>query len=150
MSTLEQNNPNRKIILNRIRTPDGTIMTSKSRHDYRTYKDKNGLTYMVDGGNAYLRRNVHFEAPYEEASLYTDDDHAVLRKEITWGRREADGSTSPIAIKNMSRAHINNIRNDGYSGMYVALMQAEIVWRDDHETVSEAKRLEIEREDSYG
>jgi hypothetical protein len=43
------------------------------RHDYVTYTDANGLDYMVDGGNDYLRRNVHTEAPYEELTIYEDE-----------------------------------------------------------------------------
>ena len=40
-----------EIILNRIQTPDGTVLTSYYRHDYKSYQDKNGETYIVDGGN---------------------------------------------------------------------------------------------------
>ena len=61
-----------KIICNQIRTPDGTILISHTVHDYKEYKDKNGLVYMVDGGNDYLRRTVHKEAPYEELTIYED------------------------------------------------------------------------------
>ena len=150
MNPVTENNTNRHLILNRIRTPDGRVLVSRNRHDYRTYTDENGLTYMVDGGNSYLRRNVHKDAPYEEMSLYTDDPHEILRAEITWGRRNDDGSTQPVTIKQMSRAHITAIINDGYTGSYVNLMINEIQWRDEHETKSEAKRLEVQREASYG
>ena len=37
-----------KIIQNAIQTPDGTIILSRSVHDYQTYDG-----YMVDGGNDY-------------------------------------------------------------------------------------------------
>jgi len=36
----------KKIILNRIKTPDGTILTSYHRHDYIEYIDDNGLEYI--------------------------------------------------------------------------------------------------------
>ena len=62
-----------EIILNRIKTPDGTILTSYFTHDYQSYIDKNGETYIVDGGNEYLRRSVNIE-PYEELSVYFSDD----------------------------------------------------------------------------
>jgi len=45
----------RKIVLNRIKTPDGTILTSYHRHNYVSHID-NGELYAVDGGNDYLRR----------------------------------------------------------------------------------------------
>ena len=53
-----------RLILNRIKTPDGTILTSYNRHDYVSYEDANGLEYMVDGGLEYLRRNVNNEFIY--------------------------------------------------------------------------------------
>ena len=61
-----------KIILNSIRTPDGTILVSTHRHDYVSYKDANGALYVIDGGNDYLKRNI--SGPYEELSLYANDD----------------------------------------------------------------------------
>ena len=60
-----------RIVSNRIRTPDGTILESMHRHDYVTYTDANGKEYMVDGGLDYLRRNVHDDAPYQEPVSYT-------------------------------------------------------------------------------
>ena len=108
----------KRIILNRIKTPDGTILTSYSVHDYKTYIDKNGLEYMVDGGNEYLRRNVYrdkwdrkgvwpfivrllirfgwYNSPgpnvqYEEMSIYSDAPFEVVRKSFHRGGRGVDG-----------------------------------------------------------
>lgn len=80
-----------RLILNQIKTPDGTILTSRHVHDYVVYKDKNGLQYMVDGGNDYLRRNVHDDAPYTEMSLYTDSPFNEIRERICRGGRGKDG-----------------------------------------------------------
>jgi len=130
--------------------PDGTILVSRHVHDYNTHTDDNGDKYMVDGGNDYLRRSIN-DVPAVDTSLYTDDPHELLRKEIKWGVLTGkDNYHEYIPIKQMSRAHITNIIADGYTGVYVDLMLAELQWRDDHESVSEAKRLEIQREGSYG
>ena len=43
------------ILNSRMRTPDGTILESKHRHDYVTHTDANGKEYMLDGGLDYVR-----------------------------------------------------------------------------------------------
>lgn len=57
-----------RITLNRIRTPDGTIITSRYRHDFVAHRDANGHEYFVDGGLDYLRRGG--PADFEELSEY--------------------------------------------------------------------------------
>jgi hypothetical protein len=34
-----------RLVYNAIRTPDGTVLVSYSRHDYKTYTDANGHEY---------------------------------------------------------------------------------------------------------
>lgn len=80
-----------KFVLNRIKTPDGTIISSYYTHDYVTHEDKNGKVYMVDGGLEYLRRNVHDDAPYEELSVTTDAPFEQIRESLHWGSRGKDG-----------------------------------------------------------
>lgn len=82
------------IILNSIKTPDGTILISHHRHDYVTYIDKNGLEYMVDGGTDYLRRNVHNNAPYIEMSIYSNSPFKIIRNSLYRGGRGKDGKQS--------------------------------------------------------
>lgn len=88
----------RKIISNRIRTPDGTVLISNHRHDYVTYKDKNGYTYMVDGGNEYLRRNIVEEAPYTELTVYRDAPFLIIRKVYSRGGRGKNGNQSLVYV----------------------------------------------------
>ncbi len=99
------------LVANMIRTPDGTILQSKHQHDYVTYVDKNGLEYMVDGGLAYRRRNVHEDAPYEELSLYSHDDHSLIREHFHWGTRGRDGKQPLkwVALKDLETDHIEAI-----------------------------------------
>jgi hypothetical protein len=100
-----------RIVANRIRTPDGTILESKHRHDYVTYTDANGKQYMVDGGLDYLRRNLHDDAPYTELSVYSDAPHAVIREVFKWGTRGKDGKQPLkfVVLKDMTTDHIEAI-----------------------------------------
>ena len=100
----------RKLVLNRIRTPDQTILESRNVHDYKCYKDKNGDTYTNDGGVEYLRRSVNV-IPCEDLSLYSDDPFEILRENITWGTFGKNGN-EPLhykSVSNMSTPHINAI-----------------------------------------
>ena len=97
---------NKRIILNQIRTPDGTILKSMNRHDYVQYTDKNGKDYMVDGGTDYLRRIVHEEAPYEELTIYEDSPFEVIRENFCRGGRGKDG-TQPLTWVPMSEMNDN-------------------------------------------
>ena len=96
------------LIYNAIRTPDGTVLESKHRHDYVTYQDKNGNEYMVDGGLEYTRRNVHADAPYEDLSVYTTDGHDRVREVLKWGTYGIDGNQplTYITLKDMNIGHI--------------------------------------------
>jgi len=122
-----------KYILNRIQTPDGTILTSEHRHDYKEYKDKNGEVYMVDGGKDYLRRNVNKE-PYEELSIpIKDATFGECRKHITWGTRGKNGD-QPLKfkpIKDLDTDHIKVILENQtqISDMYRDLFERELTLR---------------------
>jgi len=100
-----------KLLANRIKTPDGTILESMHRHDYKTYIDKNGLEYMVDGGLEYLRRNVQDSAPATEMSVYNTDPHETIREAFKWGTRGIDGKQplTYVVLKDMTTDHIEAI-----------------------------------------
>lgn len=98
----------KQILVNQIRTPDGTVLVSRHRHDYVTYTDKNGKEYMVDGGNDYLRRNVHTDAPHEEISVYSDEDFEKIREHFCRGGRGKDGKEALtwVPLQKMSNAWV--------------------------------------------
>jgi hypothetical protein len=100
-----------KLLVNRIITPDGTMLQSYHVHDYKTHIDANGKEYMVDGGIAYARRNVHDDAPYIEASVYNTDPHDVIRDAFHWGTY-GKGGNEPlrrVKLSEMSNKHIDAI-----------------------------------------
>ena len=75
----------KNIVANRIKTPDGTILWSRFRHDYVAYKDeKTGETYVVDGGTEYLRGSIN-EVKAESLVVYDDDPYEVQREVILRG-----------------------------------------------------------------
>lgn len=101
---------NRSLIYNAIRTPDGTVLVSQHRHDYRTYTDANGHEYMVDGGLDYLRRGWTTGAPpAEEISEYFDENDTSRAREVcTWGTygKNGDEPYRRIPVSEMSNNHI--------------------------------------------
>lgn len=119
-----------RIIYNAIRTPDGTVLESLHRHDYKEYTDKNGLEYMVDGGREYLRRNVHDAAPFEELSVYDTDPIEKIREVFHWGTygKKGDEPKKIVGLNTMSNAHIEAIIEDGIYG-WNTIMTQELEYR---------------------
>jgi hypothetical protein len=102
----------RHIVTNQIRTPDGNLLTSINRHDYKTYTDANGEEYMVDGGCDYLRRNSNV-IPAEELAVYSDDAHVRIRKGFYWGTygKLGDSPFTYVSLRDLETAHIEAILN---------------------------------------
>lgn len=102
----------RNIILNSIKTPDGTVLVSRHVHDYVTHTDAiTGKEYMVDGGLAYLRRSMHEDQV--DMTLYDDAPHEIQRNLLTWGNAGKDGKgpTQYKTIAEMDTDHLTNILN---------------------------------------
>lgn len=98
-----------KIIRNIIKTPDGTILESSHRHDYKTHTDKNGEVYVNDGGREYLRRSLNKE-PFEELSVYSTDSIEKLRELFQWGTYGKNGDDYKVKyLKELSNPHIGAI-----------------------------------------
>ena len=124
-----------RILLNRIQTPDGTILTSYNRHDYVEYKDT--LTkevLMVDGGTDYLRRNM---GTYEELSVYDDGSHLTRRSAVHWGTRGKDGKQPLVykLLKDLDSDHIEAILKTQHqlSEFYKEVFKNELKYRFDEQ-----------------
>ena len=91
-------------------TPDGTVLQSYHRHDYKTYIDKNGEEYMIDGGCDYVRHNINKE-PAEYFTVTTDDTHKMQREWFHWGTRGKSGEKPLkwVALQNLDKDHIEAI-----------------------------------------
>ena len=98
-----------RLILSRIQTPDGTILTSYHRHDYVTHLDANGETYMLDGGNDYQRTSVNKE-PYKDLSVWSNAPYEIIRKNFHRGGRGKNGDEPLkwVPLSEMSDEWIKN------------------------------------------
>jgi hypothetical protein len=120
-----------KLIRNSLKTPDGTVLTSNSRHDYVTHKDTlTGKIYMVDGGLSYERRSCNGDEV--DLSLYDDQSHNVQRAVLTWGSygKNGDEPLKRIAIRDMETEHIQAVLNEcNPSAVFKNCMEEELKQR---------------------
>jgi len=124
-----------RILLNRIKTPDGTILTSYNRHNYVEYKDSiTKEVLMVDGGTDYLRRNI---GTYEELSVYDDGSHLTRRSAVHWGTRGKDGKQPLVykLLKDLDSDHIEAILKTQHqlSEFYKEVFKNELKYRFDEQ-----------------
>ena len=100
-----------ELLVNALRTPDGTYLESRHQHDYKSYLDtKTGCVYFVDGGLDYARGTYSAEG-VEDLRIYDLDDIELIREHFTWGIRGKCNS-KPLEyklLKTMSNEHINAI-----------------------------------------
>ena len=118
---------------NRMRTPDGTILESRNRHDYVTHLDNNGKEYMLDGGLDYVRSSANGDE--EMLTVTSDDSHEVIREVVTWGTYGKNGDETLVHVKiaDMSTQHLQACL-DTQKTMRPALrkvMQDELEYRND-------------------
>ena len=119
-----------KLIYNAIKTPDGTVLVSTYRHDYRTHLDANGKTYMIDGGLAYSRRSMNGDEV--DLCLYDDAPHEIQRNVLKWGSFgiEGDQPLTYHTISEMSTGHIKAVlRECLVSPSHKNCMEAELKYR---------------------
>lgn len=85
-----------KVLYSGLKTPDGTVLESLYTHDYKEYTDKNGKQYMLDGGNEYVRYNIHGDEIL--ITIYSDDSHETIREWVV----RIHQTVGPVRIKDMS------------------------------------------------
>ncbi len=97
------------MIRNALRTPDGTIIQSRHRHDYVTHKDENGKEYMVDGGLDYVRSSCNGDEQWMIVTLA--EPHEEVREACEWGTygKAGDQQLSYVKLCDMSTAHIEAV-----------------------------------------
>lgn len=100
-----------KIILNAIKTPDGTFLSSRHRHDYVTHKDtKTGKIYGVDGGADYLRMTGDID-DCEDCTITIQTSFDDVRNRFHWGSygKNGDQQKTMRRLKDISNSHLDAI-----------------------------------------
>ena len=98
----------RILLINRIKTPDGTILESDYTHNYQEHMDENGELYFIDGGRYYQRTSVN-KIPAEDISIYTDSPFEEIRANFKRGTFDKDGKRLWKPIAECSDEHLKNI-----------------------------------------
>ena len=123
-----------KILSSRMKTPDGTILESKHRHDYVTHTDANGKKYMLDGGCDYVRCSLNGDE--EMLTVTSDDSHGLIREVVKWGTYGKDGDEPlrHVTIAGLNPYHLRAILDTQKWNMRPALykvMQDEVKYREE-------------------
>ena len=121
------------ILSSRMKTPDGTILESKNRHDYVTHTDANGKEYMLDGGRDYVRCSANGDE--EVLTINSDDCHEMIREVVKWGTYGKDWSEPLryVTIASLNPYHLRAILDTQQRNMCPALykaMQDEVKYRE--------------------
>ena len=98
-----------RLIVNKWKCKDGTILHSRSRHDYVFHVDKEGNSYFLDGGIDYIRHSGNMEC----MCVYSTDSHDKIRDNFEWTSYGINGDEEPkvTLLKDLSREHICAILN---------------------------------------
>ena len=125
---------NEQLLSSRMRTPDGTILESRYRHDYVTHTDANGKEYMLDGGLDYVRSSANGDE--EMLTVTVEDSHEMIRLLVTWGTYGKNGDETMVHVKiaDMSTEHLQACIDTQKATMRPAIykvMQEELEYRDE-------------------
>lgn len=122
------------LILNRWKTPDGTVLISRHTHDFVSHKDANGEDYFIDGGNEYIRMSVNKEE-MENMCVYSDDQFSLIRTVLCRGTFDENNKRIWIPLCNMSNPHLENcitfylFDENGCKNKYMIYYLVELLYR---------------------
>ena len=71
------------IVFRAMKTPDGTIIQSKHRHDFVGHEDKNGNFYAIDGGLDYCRITA-MDTNYKIVQVEDSEPFEIVRQFAYW------------------------------------------------------------------
>lgn len=131
---------NKTLVYNGMMTPDGTILESKYRYDYKFHKDENGKKYILDGGHTYIASSIH-EDQIMLSVYYEDLDFYEARHWMRWGTYGKDGNQKLRwkRIASMSNDHIKNVLENvsRISDHFREMFEKELKFREENNIIIE-------------
>lgn len=124
-----------QIIRNAVRTPDGTVLESKHRHDFKMHTDAiTDESVSIDGGFDYLRRVGMFSGCVD-MSVTTQDEFNIVREYFTWGTYGKDGKQPKtyVKLKDMTAEHLQAVLDTQQhirGSIVEKLLEEELLYRD--------------------
>jgi hypothetical protein len=122
------------ILRNSLRTPDGTEIVSRDRHEFTSHTDANGNRYMVDGGSEYLRRSANGDEVDTSILFFANCPFSTVREHMTWGSYGPNGDQPKRILKlgEMDTDHIEAIlkTQDHIGKFYRAAFLMELALRE--------------------
>lgn len=116
-----------QILVNKWKTPDGTILHSTHVHDYVGHRDKvTKEEYFIDGGNEYVRMSVN-KTPMTSLCLYTNSPFKDIRE--NYGRIIFDKETQKrnyVLLKDMSNEQLTEAVKYNYEHGFGFLCKTNI------------------------
>ena len=125
--------PTARVLVSAMKTPDGTILRSRHRHEFVTHIDKNGKYYMLDGGLDYCRCTVNGD---EDFIVLTDED-AFEDVRLVFGRfsrgKMLDEKPRYVPLCDMTDDHLKAVieycETTRGAGTYLDLYKRELEYR---------------------
>ena len=111
------------IVYSAMRTPDGSILRSRSRHDFVFHYDENGKMYYLDGGISYVRASCNGDEDFITITL--DHSHEIVRDLVDWGTYGISGDQPLkfIKLKEMDDEHLESVI-ENCNGAYPQIIEA--------------------------
>lgn len=96
-----------ELVYSALVTPDGTVLESLHRHDYRDhYDEKTQRRYMIDGGLDYVRRSAWGDE--EMIRVYSTEPFEKVRQ-YAYRVERGRGSFGRVAICNLSNERLDQV-----------------------------------------